>query len=178
MRKIVFVFLCFSCGVKTADTDSSALVEQPSPDSTKIGFDENNYESFLDLANYLVVENPDSEKVRVIDSTAVIVIYPSSEQVTEMEEKYGEDFATIVDDASFYQAEAMMRIDSVGVRKIVLSPDDDFVHLKSPSKNWLLGVRKEGAPEWNMIFFHINKEPEIVSSIDVTTDKIREFFGK
>jgi hypothetical protein len=178
MRNIFFLLLCCSCGVKTVDTDSSSVAIQENDDSTQIGFDENNYESFLKIENYQISEQPDEAEVRVIDSTAVILIRPNEAQLKEMEEKYGEDFYTIADDASFYQAEAMMRVDSVGVKKISVSPEHNYVHLKGTSRNWLLSIRKEGAPEWNVVFFDVNKGPEIVSAIDVTTAKIKEFFSK
>jgi hypothetical protein len=177
MRNIVFVLLCFSCGVKNVETGSSVIADQPKQDSTT-GFDENNYESFLNLENYKSAETPDPSEIRRVDSSAVIIIHPSVQQIKEMEEKYGEDFYTIADDASFYQAEAMMRIDSLGVKKIVIDDAHNYVHLKGSAKTWLLSIRKEGAPEWNMIFFHITKDPEIISAIDVTTDKIKEFFEK
>ena len=177
MRFIIIILVCFSCGVKTVETASSVADATPS-DSAQNGFDENNYESFLDLENYKVNEIPDASDIEVVDSSSVIVVVPSEQQVKEMEEKYGEDFYTIADDASFYQAEAMMRLDSVGVKKVVVGSVQRYVQLKGTSGSWLLDVRKEGAPEWNMIFFHVDKTPEIVSSIDVTTDKIKEFFVK
>jgi hypothetical protein len=178
MRNIFVLLLCCSCGVKTVDTDSSLVAIPENGDTTQIGFDENNYESFLNLENYSTSEQPVAAAIRLIDSTSVIVINPNEAQLKEMEEKYGEDFYTIADDASFYLAEAMMRVDSVGVKKIRISPEHNYVHLKGTTRNWLLSIRKEGAPEWNVVFFDVNKEPEIVSAIDVTTAKIKEFFSK
>ena len=176
MKKILLILVCCSCSVKTAETTSSPGSE--SGDTLQVGFDENNYESFLDLKNYRVDEGPDAADILVIDSSAVVIINPSEDQLKEMEEKYGEDFYTIADDASFYQAEAMMRIDSAGIKKVTLPSAQRYIRLKGTSRSWLLGVRKEGAPEWNMVFFDVRKEPEIVSAIDVTTDRIKQFFAQ
>ena len=175
MKKILLILICFSCGVKTVETNS-ALTEVA--DTLRAGFDENNYESFLELKNYRVDGEPDAAQILTVDSSGVIIINPTEGQVKEMEEKYGEDFYTIADDASFYQSEAMMRIDSAGIKKIGLPSGQRYVRLKGSASSWLLDLRKEGAPEWNMIFFNVRKEPEIVSAIDVTTDRIKQFFAE
>jgi hypothetical protein len=175
MKKILLILVCCSCGVKTVETNS-ALTEVG--DTLRAGFDENNYESFLDLENYLVGEEPDAGQILTVDSSAVVIVNPTDAQWKEMEEKYGEDFHTIADDASFYQSEAMMRLDSAQIRQISLPSEQRYVLLKGNGSSWLLDLRKEGAPEWNVIFFDIRKEPEIVSAIDVTTDRIKQFFAE
>lgn len=175
MRKILILLICSSCGVKNVETMSSS-VDSVSPDSTvATGFDENNYESFLNLDNYIASALPNPADVQIIDSSAVIIINPTEEQIKEMEEKYDEDFYTIADDNSFYQAEAMMRLDSVGIKTV--NAEKRYLKLKGKNSEWVLDIRKEGAPEWNMILFTAEKSPEIVSSIDVTREKIREFFN-
>jgi hypothetical protein len=176
MKKILLILVCCSCEVKTVETNS-ALTEVG--DTLRAGFDENNYESFLDLENYMVGEEPDAaEQILTVDSTAVVIVNPTDAQRKEMEEKYGEDFHTIADDASFYQSEAMVRLDSAQIRQISLPSEQRYVRLKGIASSWLLDLRKEGAPEWNVIFFDIRKEPEIVSAIDVTTDRIKQFFAE
>lgn len=179
MRKIVSIFFFASlgsCGLKTAETNVGEITGDSTAKVTpESGFDENNYESFLDLNNYLV-ESPDTPgNVQVIDSSAVIVVNPTEEQIKEMEEKYGEDFYTIADDNSYYQSDATLKLDSLHVKTIYA--DKRFLKLQGSKQNWIVDLRKEGAPEWNMIFFHADKEPEIVSAIDVTQEKIREYFG-
>jgi hypothetical protein len=142
MKKILLILVCCSCGVKTVETNS-ALTEVG--DTLRAGFDENNYESFLDLKNYRVDGQPDAAQILLVDSSAVVIVNPTDAQVKELEEKYGEDFYTIADDASFYQSEAMMRLDSAAIRQISLSPDQRYVRLKGNASSWLLDLRKEGA---------------------------------
>ena len=173
MRKILILLVCCSCGVKNADISSNN--QTPPSDSTIVtGFDENNYESFLNIDNYKADVTPSLSEIQEIDSTAVIVIHPTEEQISEMEEKYGEDFQTIADDYSFYQAEATSRLDSMGIKTI--PAEKKYLKFQGKNNQWVLDIRKEGAPEWNMIFFTTEKTPEIISSIDVTNEKIREFF--
>jgi len=178
MRKTLILLpiaigMCCSCSIKNVETISSDTTE--APDSTVVtGFDENNYESFLDLDNYKTGSAPAAAELQLIDSSAVIVINPTDEQIKEMEEKYDEDFYSIADDNSFYQAEAMSRLDSLGVKTV--PAEKRYLKLQGKNNHWILDIRKEGAPEWNMILFSVGKTPEIVSSIDVTNEKIKEFF--
>ena len=172
---VVIFLVISSCGVKTTEGDLANVADSTSTILTVAGFDENNYDSFIELSNYQADNKPDPPDVQVIDSTSVIIINPTEAQVAEMEEKYGEDFYTIADDNSFYQYEAAARLDSLGIKTI--SAEKDFLQLQGKSEKWILDIRKEGAPEWNMIFFHTGKKPEIVPSIDATHEKIKEYFG-
>lgn len=165
-----------SCGVKSTETDSVASIRDSlALGDSASGFDENNYESFLDLSNYLVDDNTTKADVQIIDSAAVVIINPTEEQIQEMEEKYGEDFFTIADDNSYYQADALMRLDSIKIRTV--NAESRYLKLQGDSESWVLDIRKVGAPEWNMILFRRDKKPEIISAIDVTREKITEYFS-
>src|SRR5687768_11489515 len=96
MKNILWICACamlVSCGVKSTDTESVASpTDSIALSDSASGFDENNYESFLDLSNYLVDDKTVNANVQIIDSAAVVIINPTEEQIQEMEEKYGEDF--------------------------------------------------------------------------------------
>lgn len=170
---LLMVLLFGACS--TSKTESVSIATPDTTMVTSSGFDENKYETLLDLTNYLASESPSDTEVQTIDSTCVIVINPSDEQLATMETEYGEDFYTIADDNSYYQAEASMKLDSFSIKTV--QADQRFLKLKGTSETWIIDIRKDGAPEWNMILFHPHKKPEVVSSINVTEEKINTYFG-
>lgn len=163
---------CF-CSPKSGDVSDALQGDSVSRLPAPTGFDENNYESFTSLANY-VVANPSQLPAIRIDSPCVIMVNPTPEQVSKMEEEYGDDFATIADDNSYYQAEAISKLDSASVK--VIFAEKRYVSFVGQNETWTLDLRKEGAPEWNVIFYNPQKTPEIMSAIDVTYDRINEYF--
>jgi hypothetical protein len=151
----------------TADADTAVTANN--------GFTDDNPESYTQLQNYLAEAPTSSEDVQEIDSTGVILVDPTDEQITQMEKEYGEeDLATVADDASFYEAEAIQKLDSFKVK--TTEATKRFLKFSGNSKTWLLDIRKEGAPEWNLILFNKNKTPEIIPTIDLTHEKIKAYF--
>lgn len=179
MHKIVLFILVgllgASCTTPRAESalKTSLTQNEVTAKDTISGFNESNYESYLNLENYLA-ENTSGE-LQMIDSTCAILVDPTEEQIKKMETEYGDDFPTIMDDNVFFMSEAYQRLDSSKIK--VVSADQRFLKLMGVSESWVLDVRKEGAPEWNMIFFHKNKKPEVLSSLDVTYEKITDYFG-
>ncbi len=161
----------FQCSPKT-DQPESAGIDSATTTSAS-GFDENNFESYTNLNNYIVEEQNASE-IQLIDSTCVVVINPTAEQIQKMEKEYGDDFATIVDDNSYYQSEAIMKFDSTNIRTVIATKR--FLKFQGSKQAWVLDMRKDGAPEWNVILFNVDKKPELTSSIDATYEKIQEYF--
>jgi hypothetical protein len=151
----------------TADADSAVSIN---------GFREDDLDSYKELDNYIVTASVNSNDLQEIDSTAVVIIDPTEEQITQMEEEYGEeDLAAIADDASYYLSEATLKLDSFKIK--TLEASKRFINLKGNRQSWLLDVRKEGAPEWNLILFHKDKIPEILPAIDLTDEKIKTYFN-
>lgn len=175
----LFIFTGFfaaSCTTPKAESalkDSLSLNEKTKGDSVN-GFNENNYESYLRLENYLSTSI--SGEIQTIDSTCAIVVDPTEDQIKKMEIEYGDDFPTIADDNSYFLSEAYLRLDSSHIKTV--NANKRFLKLVGKSQTWILDIRKEGAPEWNMIFFHKDKTPEILSSLDATYDKIEDYFEK
>lgn len=136
----------------------------------------NEYERFMDIDGYSVdsmAVRPD--QLQVIDSTMAIIINPTIEQMADMEEEYGEDFPTVADDAGFYHANAVITLDSLQVKTRIAQKR----YLKfqgDGGKTWLVDLRMEGAPEWNIIFFHTQKTPRVISAIDVDRRVIQQYF--
>jgi hypothetical protein len=172
---LLFSFVSFACTLKTADNPEENISSDTATAFVEEGFNANDYQSFLELANYITTESPATDILEVVDSTCAIIVNPTDEQIKNMETEYGDDFATIADDNSFYHSEAYMKLDSSSIKTIATT--HHFLRLQGDSETWVLDLRKEGAPEWNLIFFHKNKKPEVVSSIDVTYEKINDYFG-
>ena len=128
----------------------------------------------LTIDDYLVEGITDSA-VQNISGSLVLIIQPTEEQIDEMIKEYGEDtFYTVSDDANFYQGTALGLIDSIGVK--TATAEKRYIRYRGVIREWLLDVRKQNTPPWNMIFFHPEKRPEIVSSIDVSEEMIKDFF--
>jgi hypothetical protein len=169
---LILVATLAGCSVKTTEQPDAAP-ESTTPD-TVAGFDNRNYESRFALEHYRPMTNPEQNEIQVIDSACAVFVYPTDDQFEKMEDEFGVDLATLADDNSFYDAEAAMKLDSAGIRTV--DAEKRFLHFKGATESWLLDIRKEGAPEWNLIFFKTNGKPEIVTSIDVTSERITSYF--
>jgi hypothetical protein len=77
-------------------------------------------------------------------------------------------------DSNWYQGIAIEKMDSVGIKQI--SASGQFLRLKGQNKTWDLDIRKKNLPAWNLIFFKRTKEPQVISTVDLTTEKVREYF--
>ena len=168
---LTFVVSCSTS--KKADenvTDSAALSDTSGQEAY-----EDEYERFMDINSYRVSVGVKADEFQVIDSTGVVIINPTAEQMAEMEEEYGEDFLTFADDAAFYHANAMSVLDSVNIKTI--SAEKRYLKFQGDDgKTWLVDTRVEGAPEWNIIFFNRKKTPQIVTAIDVDRREIEQYF--
>jgi hypothetical protein len=174
---VVCLILVASCGPPKTETQAADTLAEEVEDTTLVpaGFREGDYESYTRLENYLP-DHDDESNAQWIDSTCAIIITPNETQITHMEEEYGEELATISEDAMFYQAQAMTTLDSLKVR--IKRADKNLLKLRGKDQIWTLDVRKEGAPEWNIIFFAVDKKPEIIPAIDVSRETIDEYFNK
>jgi hypothetical protein len=132
-------------------------------------------EEFFSLSSYLTHSPVDSSDVQQIDSTCVIVITPTIAQMDAMTQEYGDDLESVVDDSFYYQGIALGIIDSLQLKRVDAG-NAEYLKLKGTKQTYTLNVRKEGLPAWNIIFFHKEKEPEIVPSMDVTVEKTQSYF--
>jgi hypothetical protein len=129
------------------------------------------------LDNYLVYVHIDTNDLQQIDETVALLVYPSDEQIEEMKKEYGEDdFYTVADDANYYQGTAIGMIDSLGVKTVTAKNKFILFQGKNKKSNWTLDIRGKNAPPWNVIFFKMDKKPEIVSTVDLDYEKIKDYF--
>jgi hypothetical protein len=152
----------------------SLMVLASLPKST---FDKENPSTYFILDNYFPATDltVDPADLQLIDSTCAVLIYPTDEQLTVLQKEYGDDYATVADDNSYYHGLAIEMLDSIDVE--TNNAEKRILQFKNDSQTWTLDVRKEGAPAWNLIFFNKEKGPMIVPYIDLSHDRIKEYFG-
>ncbi len=168
----VFVVACNSSQKKNRDrqNDSTSFSQK---DSTKAP---SNYQK-LTFDDYIETKTVSAGEVQEISESCALIISPTDDQIEQMKKEYGEDdFYTVADDATFYQGTARKIIDSLGVKTI--DANKSLVKFNgSQQKSWTLTIRRKYAPEWNIILFHKEKQPEIVTPIDATGEKVKKYFG-
>lgn len=128
------------------------------------------------LETYVFQGKVNGNDVQTISEASVLVVNPTDEQIEEMKRQYGEeDFFTIADDASFYQANAITLIDSMNIKKV--TAEKPFALLVGENSPVTLNLRRKGAPGWMIILFNPKKTPEIVPAIDVNKEMLNDYFG-
>lgn len=171
---IITASILISCArgkTETADQDSTATgMADTTTTSNAPGFNDNDQNSYSNIENYLVKEAEiPAAQIQIIDSACAIDVSPTEEQMEKMKKEYGEEeFATIVDDASFYSSEVRRKLEGLNVK--VIDAQKRYLKLRGAQTTWLLDIRKEKAPEWNLIFFQTGKEPKIFASVDLAGD--------
>jgi len=129
------------------------------------------------LESYLTKGSPDTATIQRVTSDCAVLIYPTDDQVEELTRENGEeDMATIADDSNYYQSAAIDVLDSANIKTITASRH--YIKFVGENNSWLLDIRKKGAVTWGIILFSTIKPPEIVSAIDVTKERVKQYFDK
>lgn len=169
---VLIAFVLASCNQSKKEEiaqDSAAVVTDSSSIKEEI------IEDPFKLETYLFQGKVNGNDVQTISETSVLVVNPTDEQIEEMKEEYGEeDFYTIADDASFYQAGALSLIDSLGIKKV--NAEKPFALLIGEAAPVTVNLRRKGAPGWMIILFNKKKTPKIVPAIDVNREMLNEYF--
>lgn len=141
-------------------------------------FDKTDSSTYYELQNYFKDQAIAIEpaEIQMVDSTCAILIYPTEEQLAQLRAENGDAFQTIASDNIYYHGMAIQMLDSINVETVTANARYINFEGGSPSQSWTLDIRKEGAPPWNLIFFHKTKEPEIVPFVDLSRQKIIEYF--
>lgn len=155
--------------------DSVAINQEdifpPIPEDSII---ESDYEEYFKLDNYLTTRQVPEKQMQLINSSCVILVFPTSEQSQQsMNSMSEDDYNAVLDDNMYYQSNATAMVESLHVK--IVTANKRFLKMVGP-QIWVLDIRKKNLPTWNMIFFSVNKNPEIVSVVDLTENKIVEYF--
>lgn len=150
-------------------TNSQRIGEKP-----EIATEENVTNETPTIDDYLV-ESINDTAIQKISGRLVLIIHPGQEQIDAMLKEYGEeDLSTILDDASFYQSSAINLIDSLGIKTV--TAEKRFIYYQNVIREWNLDLYKNNSP-WVVIFFDLDQRPEVVSTIEVTEEKIKAYFN-
>lgn len=177
---LIIVITLFSCSKPNSDSIQELTDSLPKSNTdisyalSAIDTTHYDYDTYFQLESYLAKDKLGDTKFELVDFDCAILIYPTNEQIDEMQKEYGEDFYTIADDNSWYQAEALRLIDSLQVRE--LRTTNRFIRLKGESNSWDLDIRKKNLPAWNLIFFKTTKEPKIISTVDINVYSVSQYF--
>lgn len=111
----------------------------------------------------------------IIDFDCAVLIYPTAEDINEMKKEYGEeDFYIVADDNNWYQGKAIEKLDSVGIKTTTI--DGDSLRFKGIEKTWRFDLKRDSLSGWNIILFNRRKGPQVISTVDITIQEIRDYF--
>lgn len=169
MRPILIVLsiLVFACSGRR---DESVAGVQDTLQSTG-SFNSYLPETYTNLQNYLAKPG---EAAITITKPVVLLVNPTLEQIDSLEKEFGEDFYTIADDAAYYMSNANSLIDSLQIP--TENATGRYYKFVGRTNSWTLDLRKPGAPEWNILFFHPDSVPVICIPIDVNREKLEKYF--
>ncbi|WKZ58797.1 MAG: hypothetical protein QY309_13070 [Cyclobacteriaceae bacterium] len=135
--------------------------------------------SALTLDEYKEFYNSDTTNIPsdlIIDFDCAVLIYPDEAEINKMKKEYGEDdFYIIADDNNWYQGMAIEMLDSLGIKKATVHGDS--LRFKGESRTWGFDLKRDSLTGWNLILFSRTKGPQVVSTVDLTTQQIRDYFG-
>jgi hypothetical protein len=137
------------------------------------GFDENDYDSYFELSNYLTNADPTAN---IVTEPCAVYIRPTSERIEQLKKEYGEeDFYVVADDNNWYDYQSSELLDSLNIKAVYF--ESGIIKFQGTSNSWILNMNQPEAPAWNFILFNPNKTPVIASTVDLTIDQLKEFFG-
>ncbi len=136
------------------------------------GFDENDYDSYFELSNYLT----DIETDNIISESCAVYFSPTSERIDQLKKEYGEeDFYIVADDNNWYDYESSELLKKLNIKTVYFK--SGIVKFQGTSNSWTVNTNRPDAPGWNFILFNVDEAPEITSTVDVTEQELKEFFG-
>jgi hypothetical protein len=172
--KYLLITLSILLGCSNVDNKSSEEIVDSSSEKVYTALTLDEYKEKYDVKNYITVD-PDESKTETIDFDCAVLIYPTDEQIEEMKRQMGEeDFYIVADDNNSYQGIAISLLDSLNIKMVTAK--DRYLKLQGHNGSWTLDIRKENFLSWNLIFFKRTKEPEVVSTVDLTIDHVKEYF--
>jgi hypothetical protein len=96
----------------------------------------------------------------------------------EMMEEYGEeDLYALADDNNYYANLSFELLEKLNVKTVNIQSGIIKLIGEQNKENWTLDMSKKDAPGWNLIFFNINRHPVIISTVELTERKIKEYFN-
>jgi hypothetical protein len=133
-----------------------------------LGFDINTY-----LTDYI----PDSTESLLLKQNCAVFIGPSEAQLEVLRTQFGsQEFNAIVEDNLIFEITAREMIGSLNICNI--STQKRYIVFQKPDETFIVVDTK--APyslKWNLIFFHYDKDPEVVDMLEVDLINIANYFN-
>src|SRR5687768_13593579 len=133
------------------------------------------FKTMYSINTYITAQAEES-KTETIDFDCAILIYPTDEQIEEMKKTMGDqEFYAVTEESNWYQGRAFDLLDSLHIKKVTANAR--YLRLKGLNGVWILDIRKQYLPSWNLILFKTVKEPKIVLTAGLTGEQAEEYFG-
>lgn len=156
---------------------------------------------------YLVTESLAAAQFQQIDRTCAILIAETPEQEAarraaseveareraEREEKarlewesqphdsgdyYSGEESEYQGDGDYYNMKAVEFLEELKIPVVTAEPKQYVRLVARKGQAYTLDIRSNMQPNWTIILFHIDREPVVVEAMDVTKERIQEYFFK
>ena len=127
------------------------------------------YEPYFSLARAESDEVPsDTSQILVIDSKGAVPVYPDTAWINEQQKTMDEEtLSTILDDYSFYEADAIDTLESKGVKiHETIFAEKRYYNFKMPARDFVVDLYKIRG-EFGVILFNGKDIPTFCSPMEV-----------
>lgn len=131
------------------------------------------FEAMYKLDNFLTTTT-DSE-IQTIDFDCLVGVNPTEEQFEQLRKMSETDFTETIRINSIHSDAARCMIESRGIRFI--DATGRFIRFTTKNQTWDLDLQKSKFPEWKFILFKEGENPEIISNVALTIEKVEQYFG-
>lgn len=197
MKTLVGITLlaCLGCTQPGTKTTEATSVTDTSSNQREWGFD-------VDF--YLDRDPIDSSAFQIINQTCAIMVEETPAQAMERmaareaewkerearnekarlewesqphdsSETFEPEMSEYQSDGDFYMMQAQDLLTEMKIPLVATQPKP-YVRLAG-LKNWTIDIRTNLQPNWTFILFRPDREPVIVEAMDITKERLAEFFG-
>lgn len=111
----------------------------------------------------------------VINENCFVFLWPDSIEIAQLKAKYSEEaYNTIVDDITWYIAQAGMTCDTLKIKYYYC--DKDFIIFKNSEGKQVRLKRRES--EGDMVLINLKKEPRIEHSASFDKEAVLKYFDR
>lgn len=170
----IFAYALFACQpASKEEVKESAIHETDIEDGLT---EEEKFALGFDIKTYLVDFEPDSAESLELRVNCAIFISPDEQQAEEMRLRFGsEDFHQIVEDNLILELMAMEMLNSA--KACNTSTRKRYIVFINPANEKIvIDTKAEHSLKWNLILFHVNKEPKIMDIPELELEEVIEYF--
>jgi hypothetical protein len=172
---ILFLSICLmSCSHKNKKFDKEAI----NPSISENFFKKDSLSGETPIEHLLVRLNPNKDKVFDVAENAVVFAKFTDKELDSLKNINEEEFNTLMDDIGYYQSEAVLKLNSLKIK--TLYTDKRYLRYNKPNQEALLIDTRKLKRDlgWHIYFFNNNKKARVIYSVDITSELIKDYFGK